>query len=193
MTTAGEQLQQSVAGLVYLIELQFTTGTVRLCSWGHPLEWMGYGWQGFGAVVSVSATQDTEGLQYPAVDLGLAIQDPSMLAMARSDVKVYRRRPVRIWIGVMSEDLQQLETPELVWSGQMDQIRIKTGDPAKKDASMAILRCELHGRDRRAPQSLRLNQAQHQARYPGDTGLSRVEALTGKPVPWLSVRFQRQE
>ena len=54
-----------------------------------------------------------------------------------------------------------------------------------------MLRCEQQGKDSRAVRSLRLNNAQHQKRYPGDTFLSRIEAMAGKPQPWLSVRFQK--
>ena len=45
--------------------------------------------------------------------------------------------------------------------------------------------------DRSGAQGLRLNHAQQITRYPTDTGLSRIEELTGKPRPWLSKKFQR--
>ncbi|MCV2349331.1 hypothetical protein [Paucibacter sp. Y2R2-4] len=191
MSTHSEQVAAPTAGLVYLVEMQFTTGTVRLCSWSHSLEALGQSWQGAGRLMSVSGLQDAEGLQYPAVDLGLAVQDPSLLALCRGSVNTYRRRPVLIYLGAMNSVLQLQGTPELLWSGLMDQVRLRTGDGADQ-AAQAVMRCELQGRDKRAPQSLRLNNAQHQARFPGDTFFARVEEFGSKPQPWLSIRFQRR-
>ena len=191
MTALDDRLAAPVAGPQYLIEMQFTTGTARLCTWSHAQTWMGQTWQGSGRLVSVSGIQDAEGHQYPSVDLALAIQDPAWLSLCRGDVQTYRRRPVLIYIAALNEVLQPEGEPELVWSGLMDQVRLSTGDGIDKPA-VAVMRCELQGRDKRAPQSLRLNNAQQQARYPGDTGLSRIEEMNAKPVPWMSVRFQKR-
>ena len=55
------------------------------------------------------------------------------------------------------------------------------------------MRCEMSGRDTRAPMSLRLTHAQHIARHPGDYFLSRIERMAGQPQVWLSKRFQRMD
>lgn len=178
------------AGCLYLIEMQFTTGTVRATNWNHNLEWMGHTWLGYQAIVSLSSLVDSDGIAYPSVDLGLRISNPGMLALARGNVGTYRRRPVLIWMGLLDEQLRVDGEPVLAWSGLMDQVRIKTGDG--RDPGIALMRCELHGRDGRAPQTLRINHAQQQARYPGDTGLARMEQLIGKPTQWLSKRFQQR-
>lgn len=192
MTTFDEQLAQDTAGGVYLAELHFTTGTAYLCSWSHNLDWAGHTWQGFGRLVSVSGVMDAEGLQYPALDLALAVQDPTLLALCRADVHTYRRQPVFVYLGQLDDQLRKVDEPQLVWSGLMDQVRLRTGDGGEEPAT-AMLRCELQGRDKRAPQSLRLNNAQQQQRYPGDTGLSRIEEMNGRPVSWLSTLFQRRD
>lgn len=193
MSAHSDQMDAATAGVVYLVEMQFTTGTVRLCTWTHALDRMSVSWQGAGRLLSVSPLQDMEGGgQYPAMDIGLAVQDASLLALARGNVATYRSQPVKIYLSAFNDALQPVGEPELAWAGQMEQVRMRTGD-GKKNPAMAVMRCELHGRDKRAPQTLRLNDAQHQARWPGDTFLSRVEELAGRPIPWLSVKFQHRD
>lgn len=186
------QLASASAGVLYLVEARFSTGTYYFTNWTHNIEWMGQVWLGFGAVISVGAITEVEGIQYPAVDIGLSVSDPAMLALARGNVQTYRGKPVLIYMGVLDDELRLVGEPELEWVGRMDQVRIKTGD-GEEDAAGVSMRCEMPGRDNRGPQTLRLNHAQQQARYPGDTGLSRVEALTGRPVAWLSKKFQHQD
>lgn len=184
------RLAAPVAGQLYLIEMHFTTGVVRATNWNHNLEWGGYTWIGYQLLVSVGALTDGGGIQYPQVDLGLRVANPAAMALARGQVSTYRRRPVKIWLVLLDEQLRPDGDPEPAWAGLMDQVRIKMGDG--KEPGMVVMRCELAGRDNRGAQSLRLNDAQHQVRYPGDTFFSRVEALRGRPVPWLSVKFQRR-
>lgn len=184
------QLASGHAPVVYLIQAEFVSGTLRLCTWGHALPWMGYTWTGMNGVMSLSTISDGEALAYPSLEIGLSIANPGLLALALGDAADYRQRPITVWEAVLDDELQPQDTPEVCWAGQMDQVRIKTGDGEKTPGSV-VLRCELPGRDGRGPQGLRLNHAQQQARHPGDTGLSRIEQLTGQPRTWLSRKFQR--
>ncbi len=185
------RLFSPVAGPLYLIEMHFTTGVVRATNWNHNLEWAGQTWIGYQLLVSVSALTDGGGIQYPQVDLGMRIANPAAMALARGHVSTYRKRPVKIWLALLDEQLRPDGEPEPAWAGEMDQVRIKMGDGAGEPGTV-VMRCELTGRDNRGAQSLRLNDAQHQLRHPGDTFFSRVEALRGRPVQWLSVKFQRR-
>lgn len=189
MSASSDQLASPHAGLLYLIELQFASATFRLTNWGHAVDALGYTWVGLNAVTSVGAVAQSERLEYPAVEIGLQIADPAQLSLALGNAGEYRGRPVLLYEWVLDDNLQALDAPQLVWAGLMDQIRLKTGDGEREGASV-VLRCEIPGRDGRAAQSLRLNHAQQQARYPGDTGLSRMERLNGQPQLWLSKQFQ---
>jgi len=189
--TVETQLASPHAGVLYLVEMQFLSGTSRVTNWSHNLVWAGYTWLGLGSVLNVSQITETERLEYPALELGLNIANSAQLALALGTVAEYRRRPIILYRGVLDDELRVVGDPEVAWSGEMDQCRVKTGN-GEDDGGAIALRCEIAGRDNRAAQSLRLNNAQQQARFPGDTGLSRIEQLTGKPVTWLSKRFQKQ-
>lgn len=192
MTAREDQLASGHAGVLYLLEMQFASGTLRYTNWSHSLLWMGHTWVGLGTILSVSKIEESERLQYPAVELGLSIANQSQLALALGGAQEYRNRPVTVYMGVLDDELRVVGDPEVVWAGLMDQVRIKTGNGEDEEGAVAM-RCEMPGRDTRGPASLRLNNAQQQARYPGDTGLSRIEQLSGQPVTWLSKRFQRQD
>lgn len=189
MSTEAEISRQH-AGVLYLVEMHFSTGVQRVTNWTHNLDWMGHQWIGLGALVSVSQIEDSEALAYPAMELGLNITNAAQLALALASPSTYRGRDVVIYHGLLDDELRVLGEPDVAWAGAMDQVRVKTGN-GDDDQGAVAMRCEIPGRDSRGVTSLRLNDAQHQARFPGDTGLSRVEALTGKPVTWLSVKFQR--
>jgi len=188
--TVDTQLASAHAGFLYLVKLEFASGTSYVTTWGHAIEWAGHTWLGLTSVVSVSTISDSERMQYPALDLGLSIANSAHLALALGSVAEYRRRPITLYMGVLDDELRPVDDPEIAWAGLMDQVRVNTGN-GESDTGAVVLRCERPGRDSRAAQGLRLNNAQHQARYPGDTGLSRIEQLTGQPQPWLSKRFQR--
>lgn len=197
MTAFQDQLASPHAGVLYLVELQCMTETVRMTNWTHALQWGGHEWRGFGSLLSVSQIESTEQLQWPAVDLGLNISNPAHLRLALGHVQEYRGRPVTIRFVLLDDEARMVGEPEVVWAGLMDQMRVKTGTPddgsGQAEDGAVVLRCEMVGRDSRAATSLRLTHAQQIARHPGDTGLSRIEQLTGQPVTWLSKRFQTQE
>jgi hypothetical protein len=193
MTTRDEALAAPHAGALLLVQMDFLTGTQRLTTWSHSVDYFGYTWTGLGNILSVSLVSQTEELQYPAVDVQLNVANPSQLSLALGSVAQYRNRTITIWQALLDDDLQPAGEPEVIWAGLMDQVRFKTGTGEEDDGAAAVMRCEMAARDGRAPQTLRLTHAQHLARHPDDTFLSRIERMIGQPQMWVSVRFQRQE
>lgn len=191
--TAAQDAQAGRAhGGLYLLELNLSGGLQRLCTWGHAVDFMGHTWSGVNRPLNLSAVQDSTELAYPAMDVTLSLGNSAHLALALANPAEYRGRSIRIWLATLDDQLRPLPDPEQVWGGRMEQINLSTGDGVK-DHGTVTLRCECTGRDNRAAQTLRLMHAQHVARHPGDTGLSRIEALVGKPSVWLSKRFQEQK
>lgn len=189
--TFDTQIASPHAGTLFFIKLEFTAGDYYFTSWNHSIEWDGHTWLGFGAIVEVGAASVAERVEYPSLDIGLAIADPTLLALALGSSATYRNRPATVWLGVMDDQFKLALDPQLYWAGVMDQVRIATGD-GEGESGAVVMRCENPCRDSRGPLNLRLNHAQHIARNPGDTGLSRIEQLTGQPQVWLSKKFQEQ-
>ena len=189
--TVEAQLASTHVPVLFLVEMGFVSGTVRLTSWSHNIPWMGHDWLALGTLSSVTPIKLSDRAEYPAMDLGLSVANDAILALSLGSPADYRHRPVTIYQAFLDDEFRPLEEPELAWAGEMSQVRLNTG-AGEGDHGSVVMRCEQQGKDKRGARSLRLNNAQHQRRWPGDTFLTRIEGLSGKPVPWLSVRFQRQ-
>lgn len=195
MTLTVAQLQQAAipgSGAALLAEMQFSTGIVRHSTWGGPLHVLGADWNYLPAgLVRISEVRASEGIEYPALDLMLAIPDPAILPLAVGAEHTYRGRPIYLYLCVMDHAFRVVDEPQLAWAGVMDQIQMSTGD-GEEDMGAITLRCEQPGKDSRNAMSLRLSDQQHRKQYPSDTGLSRLAELSGGPQTWLTKRFQEQ-
>lgn len=186
----NEQLDRRNTALALLAEMHFTTGVMRVASWASFTNLMGQDWMGVPGMVDVSSLRQSERIEYPALDLTLSIADPEVFPKAIGQESTYRGQLIQLYLVVMNDAFQVIDSPQLVWVGLMDQVNLSTGNGAD-DKGALRMRCEQPGKDSRNPMSMRLNDAQQQLKYPGDTGLSRMAELAGKPQPWASVKFQK--
>jgi hypothetical protein len=190
MSAVDDQLASNHVPAAYFAKFAFLDGVIYLTTWGINIAWGGHTWIGLGALAGISKVPTSERPQYPAVDFTLGVSNPSILSLARGNVEKYRGRDADLYRYILSDDNTYLGDPELVWAGEMSQVRIDTGDGKKRGASI-VLRCEQRGRAQRNSTSLRLVSAQQEQRFPGDTALRRKEELMAKPQLWLSKRFQQ--
>ncbi|RMX06708.1 hypothetical protein D8I35_09410 [Corticibacter populi] len=193
LTTAQQnQLRQPVYGAAVLCELHFADGIQRYTSWGHDLRIGGQDWVAVPPkVISISTVQEAEALEYPAMDIGLAIPDPDMLELLRGSEKTYRGRLMRLYLVVMDDALRVVDEPQLLHVAVMDQLQVNTGNGADDQGSLSM-RCEQPGKDSRNAMSQRLTAQQHVRKHPGDTGLARLAEIAGGPQTWLTRRFQQR-
>jgi hypothetical protein len=190
VSAVDDQLATNHVPTAYFVELDFLAGMIRLTTWSTSIVWGGFTWIGLGALVGISKVPTSERPQYPAVDFSLSVANPTTLSLARGNVETYRGRDANLYRYILSDNNTYLGDPELVWAGEMSQVRLDTGDGKGRGASIS-LRCEQRGRAQRNSASLRLVSAQHEQRFPGDTALRRKEELMAKPQLWLSKRFQQ--
>lgn len=185
------QAEKPSTAVALLAEMHFSTGVKRYSTWQAHLHALGHDWEYLPGVAGIAAVQEADEIQYPAVDLTLALPDPAILALAVGSEKTYRGRIIKLYMAVMDDTFRLIDDPQPIWVGRMDQLQMTTGDGGEDKGSL-MLRCEQPGKDSRNAMSQRLSHAQHVKKYPGDTGLSRVAALAGGPQTWLSKRFQQQ-
>lgn len=184
------QAQRPATAVALLAEMQFTTGTMRLSTWEGSLQALGHEWAYLPGVMGISGVQQAENIEYPAIDLTLALPDPSILALAVGSEKTYRGRLFRLYMAIMDDELRLVDDPQLLYVGVMDQVQMSTGDGGE-DKGALTMRCEQPGKDSRNAMSQRLTNQQQSKRYPGDTGLSRMAELAGGPQTWLTKKFQQ--
>lgn len=184
------QAQRPATAVALLAEMQFTTGAMRLSTWEGSLQALGHDWAYLPGVMGISGVQQAENIEYPAIDLTLALPDPSILALAVGSEKTYRGRLFRLYMAIMDDEFRLVDDPQPLYVGVMDQVQMSTGDGAE-DKGALTMRCEQPGKDSRNAMSQRLTNQQQSKRYPGDTGLSRMAELAGGPQTWLTKKFQQ--
>ncbi|MEQ6474021.1 hypothetical protein [Comamonas sp. wu1-DMT] len=184
------QAQRPATAVALLAEMQFTTGTMRLSTWEGSLQALGYEWAYLPGVMGISGVQQAENIEYPAIDVSLALPDPSILSLAVGSEKTYRGRLFRLYMAIMDDEFRLVDDPQPLYVGVMDQVQMRTGDGAE-DKGALTMRCEQPGKDSRNAMSQRLTNQQQSKRYPGDTGLSRMAELAGGPQTWLTKKFQQ--
>jgi hypothetical protein len=112
------------------------------------------------------------------------------LALALGSVETYQNQPCRIWVALVNASTYQITgAPLLRFAGVMDQVKISRSDAQVGKVTMA---CQTGAYDVRSnPAALRMTQAQHSARHPGETGFKYINDLIAKPQQWLSKKFQQ--
>ncbi len=175
-------------GVVLLVEMDFTGGTVRYTNWPHDVVVGGNTYTGLGNLGSVGALKESEDGQMQTVDLELSQVSANNLGLALGSVSGYQGRAVRIYTALTDVNFVLTGAPVLRFSGWMNVVKIRREDG---NVGRVIMQCATAGYDlRRNPAALRMNDTQHQSRFPGERGFEYVADLIARPQMWLSKRFQ---
>ena len=194
--TAGQaQLASRVRGAQWLVDLEFTGGTIRLTTNPLDIAYGGNTYKGLSTLLQVSSVSESEDAAAEKVTLSIPVVNQAMLAATLGNVESYRGRRVRLYLQLIDESFQPITgAVRERWRGYMEPVRItrKRSDPTGGESSGRIeLPCSRAGMARaRNYTGLRLTDAQHRQRYPGDRGLEYMQELIEKPTQWLSKRFQ---
>lgn len=183
--------QQSVVGAAWLVELAFTSGTLRYTTAPVSISALSQTWLGLGALASVSGVTESEEVQADAINLSLSIVDTALITASLGSVENYRGKAARVYLQLLDETFQPAGTAVRRWSGLMDRVEIKRSQGQDGSSGVVELRCSRNGIGRmRNAQGLRLTHEQQLRRFAGDTGLRYVRTLIEKPTVWLSKKFQ---
>lgn len=193
--TASARLANAVRGVAWLVELEFSTGTLRYTTFPQSLVISGNTYTGLGTLATVSAVSESENADAEKITLGFSIVSTTMLGATLGNVESYRGLPAHLWLQLFDDAFQPAGAPVKRWSGTMDRVIVnRTPSNRAGGSSIGVLemQCSRYGmaRARNAP-GLRLNHAQQQKAYAGDLGLEYVAKLVEQPALWLSKEFQR--
>lgn len=190
--TAAARIAATVRGVAWLVDLQFTTGTLRYTT--APVDLVvGANTYVGGKQVDVSAVSESENANAEQLTLGFVV-DPAVLALVLGNVEAYRGQPAALWLQLFDEQFQPAGAPVKRWAGVMNKVQVsrQRSEPTGGPGSGRIeLLCSRAGMARaRNAEGLRLSHAQQQQRFPGDNGLQYVQTLIEQPSLWLSKRFK---
>lgn len=176
----------------YFIELFFQSGTSRISTLNVPCEWGGYEWMGFGAVGDISPIERNQGTAASSMTFTLNLASVDWLALATGPVEQYRGRDAKMYFCPLTDTLQLVGTPKPCWRGTMDTMPSGVSGSRDNPVGSISLVCETSAYGLKRPTGMRLNAAQQKLKYPNDTAFDHLVNLIGKPIPWLSIRFQRR-
>ncbi|QHJ00123.1 hypothetical protein GT347_20345 [Xylophilus rhododendri] len=180
-------------GLLNLVEMQFVSGTLRLTTFPVDVPAMGQTWKGLGFLGEVGQLHESEDGAAEKLDLTLSHVAEANLALALGNTSNYQDRPVRVWVALLdASTLQIVGAPILRFAGVMDRPRIERGDGSADATGKVVMECLTASYNPRLnPAALRMNNAQHQARHPGERGFEQVASLIGTPFVWLTKAQQQ--
>jgi hypothetical protein len=159
------------------VELDFSSGFVRLCNANITFQWDSKSWIGIGELGSIQAISEAPDLEARGVSLSLS-GIPNE-AITRSLAEYYQGRSCKIWIAPLDTDQQVITSPVLVFSGRMDNMQIELGETA---TIMVTAESRLADWDR--PRVRRFNHQDQITEYIGDLGFEYVEQMVEKEIIW---------
>lgn len=178
---------------VWMLELDFVSGTFYYCTWGDTITYGGHDYLGGGGTMQIGPVKEKVGVAADELELRM-MAAPETLSLVLTSTEDYRGRAARVYLALLDSNFVMVGAPKLRFTGEMQPAKIQR-EAAKDGSSTGIVSMSLTragmGRSRRAEGS-RLTDAQQRVKYPGDTGLRYLRSLINNPTPWLSKEFQKQ-
>ena len=170
-------LQSDNVPMLVLVELQFDSGTVRVCNAGYNFEWDGYVWTGLGVLGGISAVSEGQDLQMYGITLTLTGVPPEYIAVALGSG--YQGNPATIWLAPLSAEYALLSDPVIVFRGRMDTMPVEIG-------STATIQLSVESRlvDWERPRMRRYNHADQISEHPDDLFFEFVPQMAEKELVW---------
>ena len=178
-------------GFHWLVELEFTGGTVYFTTSAVAIDWNGHTYIASGGGVEVSAVSASENTAGEKITLSMPVVNSAFLA-STLDPATYRGRAIRLYGQFIDSTFKPAGEPKLSWQGYMEPVRIER-KPSQDGPSTGriVLPCTRAGMARaRNTDGLRLSDAQQQAEFAGDKFYEYIPTLLDKQQQWLSRRWQ---
>lgn len=163
---------------ISFVELDFSSGFVRVHSAVGTINWGGYDWLGVGTFGSISAIEDSAELQRQTVSFNLSGIPTEMMSIILGEN--YQGRSAKIYLGFLDLTTHVLtDTPALLYIGKMDVASVKQGK------EMAItLTAESRIASWNRPITRRYTNAEQQKRFTGDKGLEYIDQAARNEISW---------
>ena len=180
MTRDITEAAQTAAALGHVrvaifVEIQFASGTERLCNAAYDQEWDEKTWSGIGHLGSIGPVEEGADAQARGVKLILSGIPADRIASALGEY--YQSRTGRIWLAPLDANYQFIVDPVLIHKGKLDAGPIHMGKECSVEASL-----EPPNADWDRARTSRFNNADQQDLYPGDIFFEFAEFMAGKQI-----------
>lgn len=183
-------------GVVYLVELDWTTGTLYYTTFNAPLTVGGHTYLAAGTLATVGDIKESQDTDTQTVSITLSVANAAVLSLALGNVEAYRGRKARLYLQPLDAQFRAVGAARLRFSGEMEPVKITRdkpgaeGGPVGGSIELPISRAGMSRA--RNQDGLRMTHEQQQAEFVGDLGFEYVRSLIATPSVWLSKRFQQQ-
>jgi len=161
-----------------LVQITLLTGPLYIWNGVGPLSWSGATFQGVGQFGNISSIEEGSNVQARGITLTLSGFDPSLISDALNEYK--QGLPVNVWLAFFDASGNVVPDPIGSWSGRTDQPIISVDGPT---AILAIT-CENRLIDMNVAVSRRYTHMDQQIDFPGDLGMSYVDAIQQLTLYW---------
>lgn len=167
---------------IIFVKLEFdpsTTGTLYLHNGLGTYTWGSQNWLGTGDLGEISAIEEGEQISPYNIRMTLSGLDADITAEAiKQD---YYQRPVTIYLGALNDSDSLVATPDIIWTGFMDQMEVVVGGDA---GDTIALSCESElAMFTRSRDSLYTN-VQQQNASSGDTFFTHLQEMEDLTLDW---------
>lgn len=162
----------------YLIELDFSSGFVRVNDSDRDIVFGGNVFLGIGKLGKISDIKETTAVRVDSVTLQLSGVDPANISTALNEH--YQGRPGNIWMAFFDENDVMIVDPVLTFSGVIDTMDIEIG----QQAIIEVIVQNRFAKWETFPVPRRFNDEDQRLYYPDDRGFQYVEQMIEKDIKW---------
>jgi len=163
---------------VYFVKLEFDSADVNFHSQIGDITFAGDTYTGTGRLGGIDQVNEDSELARTPINVTLSGIPTDLVAILLNEQ--YQSRPATVYLGFLDLTTRVLVAdPIVLYRGLMDTPTIQQGPTLSISLSIESRFAQW---DR--PLSRRYNNADQQARFPGDKGLEFVEQATDKQIPW---------
>lgn len=156
----------------------FASGTVRLWTGLTEIDWNGQTWLGAGVLMGIAAVEETTEVIANGTTVSLSGVPLDLVQIAIKEAR--QGLPGRVWVGLLTEDLQIIASPALVFSGRLDVPQITDG----ADSCTVTISYESRLLDLTVPREWRYTDQSQKALHPTDRGFEYVTSIQDKEIVW---------
>jgi len=176
-TAADNALAAGHVPMIVLVEMDFSTGFLRVNNSAVSFDWDGYTWLGVGRLGGIDPIKESGDLQALGLSFRISGIDPSSIALALGTQ--YQGRSCKVWLAPLTTEHTVIADPILIFWGRLDTMDIDLGQTATISVS-----AESRLADWDRPRVRRYNHEDQQIDFPGDLGFQFVPGMVEKELRW---------
>lgn len=178
LTTAAENasLDEVIRPLI-LIDLDFSSGHVRLNSTPYSITYASNVYQGGAKLGEITPVEETSDIQAQSIALKLYAIPRDVVSLALAEQ--YQGRSATMYLGMMDEAWSLIANPVIIFAGRMDVMTISLGMTAS-----VTLTIESRFADWERPRIRRYTSEDQALDYVGDKFFDYVPSMVDKTIKW---------